>query len=377
MHDVIVVGAGVIGLSVGWTLLESGLDVVVIDKGRAGGEASSTASGMLCPVPIVEPGMTDLTRLALESMRLFPEFVARLEGRAGFSVGYDTTGTLLVALEAEEAQNLKRLTALQQELGLESAWLRRDGCHDLEPMLSHRTIGAVHTPHDRRVDTRLFLSAMNTAVRACGGEILEHTAVRAVVVEAGRVTGVQLDTEILNAKLVIVAAGAWSNQILSIPQGPPPIRPVKGQMVAVQMDSERPLVSHTIRGSRVYCVPRSDGRLLIGATKEEIGFEREITAGGLHELLSGAYELIPGIYELPVMETCCGFRPTSPDDLPLIGDSETPGLIYATGHGESGLLLSPVTSWAIGTLVQEGCLPGPVVPFSPARPALSSPTVST
>ena len=368
MFDAVVIGGGVIGLSVAWKLQAGGMQVALIERGRVGQEASAAAGGMLCPVSETHYSERPLLELGLESMRRYPEFVAALEDRTGLQVDYDTTGTLAVALDADEARELRRLLAFQQSLGLPAEWLDADGCHEREPMLSHRAVGAVHAPQDHQIDNRKLVEALHRALTLEGCRILEQTSAVKVVSDGGRVRGVRTPGKLIQAEWVVVSGGAWSSQLGGLPTGSmPTIRPVKGQILALQMDKHDPLTRHTIRGRRAYCVPRRDGRLIVGATSEDRGYDRSLTAGGVYELLRGVYELLPGAYEVELLDMWSGFRPCSVDNLPGIGPTAVDGLIYATGHYRSGILLTPVTAWAIAQTVLQGEFPESIAPFSCER----------
>jgi glycine oxidase len=366
--DAIVVGGGVIGLAVAWALASEGLEVIVLERGRAGRESSWAAGGMLCPVSEAHFTETELLELTLESMRRYPDFVARLEETSGRSVDYLDVGTLVVALDRDEARNYQRLLRFQQSLGLPAEWLTGDECRELEPMLSPRVVGGIRAAQDHQIDNRKLVEALHRAATRCGVTIREHTPALRVVIDGGRVRGVRTRRGLLQAKWVVLAAGAWSAQLGGLPASAvPPVRPVKGELIVGQMDPTQPLTRHTIRGRRAYLVPRRDGRLLVGASSEERGFDREPTIGATYELLRGVYGLLPGSYELPMKEMVVGFRPASADNLPVLGPGPAEGLIYATGHYRHGILLTPVTAWAISRTILDGALPEAIEPFRAER----------
>jgi glycine oxidase len=301
-------------------------------------------------------------------MKLYPDFVSDLESDAQMSVDYDDTGTLVVAMDADEVRSLRRLLEFQRELGLPADWLSGDDCRDAEPMLSPRAVGGVRAPQDHRIDNRLLVDALHLAAARRGVRIHAHTEVTEIRFDGGRVCGVSAGSDHFEAGRVIVAAGAWSRQIGGIPEALlPPVRPVRGQMIALLMDQDAPLIRRTIRGRRAYCVPRRDGRLLVGATSEERGFDRQLTAGGIYELLRGVYELLPGSYELPMIDSWAGFRPGSSDNRPILGPTSVEGLLYATGHHRGGILLTPVTAWAMARTVLDGAAPEAIRPFALER----------
>jgi glycine oxidase len=201
-----------------------------------------------------------------------------------------------------------------------------------------------------------------------GVTLHENTPVERVVTSDRRVTGVVAGDKTVPADVVILAAGAWSRGIAGLPTSSlPPVRPVKGQMLALRMDPQAPLLTHVVWAPGAYLVPRNDGRLLIGATVEENGFDPHLTAGGQLALLEATWRALPGIEELPIHEQWVGFRPGSRDDAPIIGESALPGLVYATGHYRNGILLTPITADAVASLVIEGKADPRVANFSLAR----------
>jgi glycine oxidase len=228
---------------------------------------------------------------------------------------------------------------------------------------------AVLSPRDHQVEKRLLGRALAEAARRAGALLYEHCPVREIEFAGGRVCGVATDRGGERADVVVLAAGAWSRGIGGIPSShQPPVRPVKGQMLALHMDADAPLLRHVIwlpRGG--YLVPRRYGRLVVGATVEERGFDDTVTAGGLLALIEGAWRAVPAIEELAVAETWVGFRPGSRDDAPMLGPSGIDQFVVATGHHRNGILLTPITAEAISAYVLTGRLPEVVRPFTPDR----------
>ena len=368
IFDAIIIGGGAIGLSVAWRLQRRGLQTIVLERGAAGQEASWMAAGMLCPVAESHFTESELLDLSLRSMALYPDFVRDLEAASESSVEYNATGTVMAAMDSDEVRVLERLLRFQQEHGLPAYWEGGDECRRREPGLSGRVVGGVSAPQDHQVDNRRLVTALARAVESIGGRVRERTPAVEVVIENGCVVGVRTAATLLRAKHVIVAAGVWSRLLNGLPDGfVPPVRPVKGQILCVDMDPENPVIRHTVRGRRAYMVPRRDGALLIGATSEDKGFDRDPTAGGVYELLRGACELVPAVSDLPLREVRVGLRPGSPDNLPILGPCDIDGLIFATGHHRAGILLTPVTAWAIEKVVVEGHVPEAIRPFAIER----------
>jgi glycine oxidase len=230
--------------------------------------------------------------------------------------------------------------------------------------------GALSSPLDHQVENRQVFLALKKAFLEAGGILREGAEVTGIVTSAGRAAGVTLDDgEEIAAEAVIMAAGPWSRNFDGLPDAVrPPVRPLKGQMIALQMPPDAPLVEHVIWGPRIiYMVPRNDGRLVIGTTVEEMGFDTQLTAGGMLHLLRYAYEIIPGIYDLPLVESWVGLRPTSRDDAPILGPTEMDGLVMATGHHRNGILLAPVTADFVSRYLLTGEIAPEIVPFGLSR----------
>lgn len=370
VSDVVVVGAGVIGLAIAWRLATRGLSVTLTDPHPASG-ATGVAAGMLAPVNEARHGEEPLLRLNLYAAEHYAGFATEVSEAAGEPVGYREAATLAVALDAGDAAALDDLHKFQKDLGLDAETVSRRECRKLEPLLAPSVQGGVLTG-DRQVDPRRLSSALMTAAERAGVRF-RRNRVAAVSVRDGTADGVRLDdgTE-LSASNVVLAAGSRAGDIDAVPDEIRRlVRPVKGQIVRLHVPSAyRPFLTHvvrgTVRGRPVYLVPREDGELVIGATQEELG-DDVVTAGGVYELLRDAHDLVPGITELPLAETAAALRPSSPDNAPIIGPTGLPGLVVATGHFRNGILLAPVTADAIAGLLTDGALPGLVTDFTPQR----------
>jgi glycine oxidase len=364
--NVVIVGAGVIGLGIAWRLAQRGAAVIVFDQGAAGAGASHAAAGMLAACAEAEPGEEALVALGRLSQSLWPAFTAELEQATGLSVDLRHEGTLVVALTADDQARLRHQLQFQKSIGLPLEWISAAEARRREPHLAG-VAGAVFSPEDHQVDNRKLVGALRSAAAAAGAVIREHAAVERIAVTQGRATGIRLgDGTDIAADVVVVAAGAWSRSIAGVPpEMRPPVRPVKGQMLALRTDA--PLVSHVVWAPNVYLVPRRDGRLILGGTVEEKGFDATLTAGGVLALLEAAWRVLPAIEELPIEETWVGHRPGSRDDAPILGLGPITGLVYATGHYRNGILLTPVTADAIARLVLDGEVGPAIRPFGIAR----------
>jgi glycine oxidase len=364
----VVIGAGVMGLGIAWRLARAGCQVTVYDRAEAGRGASWAAAGMLAAAVETEPGEEALLGLNLESQRTWPDFARELEAASGISVGYRDEGTIVVALTRDDAEQLRFTYDFQKGLGLDLEWLSGAEARRREPHLRPGIPAAVLSPRDHQVDNRQLARSLAEAARRAGAVIYEHAPVREVEITNGRVTAIVTDCRREHAEAVVLAAGAWSREIAGIPAARlPPVRPVKGQMLALSMEPANPLLRHVLWLPRGYLVPRRDGRLVVGGTVEERGFDDRITAGGLLALIEGAWRALPGIEELPVAETWVGFRPGSRDDAPILGPSGIDGLVFATGHHRNGILLTPLTAEIVSEYVLTGRLAEMARPFTPAR----------
>lgn len=371
-YEAVIVGAGLIGLAIAWRCAQRGLRVALIDP-EPGSGASHAAAGMLAPVTEAHYGEEKLLRLNLAAARRYPDFVAELEDVAGTPAGYTAHGTLAIAFDSGDRAVLADLADFHQRLGLDSEPLTGRECRRREPLLSPDVQAGLLVSGDHQIDNRMLVAALLTAI---GREHvqLHRERVAELLVERGTATGVRLsDGRVLRADRVVLAAGCHSTSIPGLPSGVlPPIRPVKGQILRLSVPAAAaPFLNHAVRGvvrgRRVYLVPREHGELVVGATSEEQGYDTEVTAGGVYELLRAAHGLVPGVGELPLSEVRAGLRPGSPDNAPILGPTDLPGLIAATGHFRNGVLLTPITADIISDYLATGRLPQEAEGFAPQR----------
>lgn len=366
---IIIIGGGVIGLGIGWQLAKAGASVTIYERGEAGRAASWAAAGMLAPLAEAHTEESVLLKLGCESLARYPQWVRELEADAEMSIGYRMEGTLIIGLEPDDTHQLRHLYTAQQDLGLDVEWLSGREAREIEPVLSPRVTAAIHCTTDYQVDNRQMVTALQCAYQAYGGVLHENSAVQRIVTENRIATGVQTQDGFQAADVVLLSAGCWSAQVDGLSETiRPPIRPVKGQMLALQMEEGIAInsVIRTVRArypTSVYLVPRTDGRLIVGATSEEMGFDTRLTVGGVFELLRGAWEAVPGIYELPILETWAGLRPGSRDNAPILGETPVDNLIYATGHYRNGILLTPITAYETAKLILTGETSEIIAPF--------------
>jgi glycine oxidase len=348
--DVIIIGGGIIGLSLAIALRKRGATVLVVERGEPGREASYAAGGMLVDCPLETPPV--LQALATASARLYPEFAHELELESGMKVDLRDQGTILFP----SPEHAERDTTFVANHALPCP------VHELEPALAGPHGPAVYLK-ERSVDPRALTSAAWNAAKHRGVDFSSGDEVTSVTITEGRATGVETTKTAFHAKKIVNCAGAWSGQI------PPyafPTRPVKGQILCLIMPS-RDLLKHVIRSPKIYLIPRSDGRLLVGATVEEAGFDKRTDLATIQRLHQSAIELVPKQADAKILESWAGLRPGTPDALPILGATSTKGYYVATGHFRDGILLAPITA-EVMTAVVEGHTPEhDLTPFCEAR----------
>jgi glycine oxidase len=347
--DVAIAGAGLIGSSIAFELAQAGLKVGMFDRAEPGREASWASAGILSPAP-ESPAMISMVPLAKASMNLYPALVANVEEISGEKVGFRPKGTIDVFFNKDAIPDLSTLIALHHGMGLKAEPLRPEDARELEPSLSPELEAAALRPEEASIDNRALTHAMLSAAKNSGVEVFARTGVTGIVQEAGRCTGLKLENEIVSAKWTVIAAGCFSAEIEGVKEFAP-VRPAKGQMVSLRADGLK--IERVIWGEKIYIVPRNDGRILAGATVEYVGFDKQVTAGGIEKLLSAAIEVIPEFANARIEETWAGLRPDSPDHLPILGPTDIDGLVIATGHFRSGVLLTPITARLVRQWITE------------------------
>jgi glycine oxidase len=368
-YDVVIVGGGVIGLCCAWRVAGAGAKVVVLDRVEPPAGATRVAAGMLAPIGELAFGEPELLRMTIAAAEIYPDFVAELEAASEIGSGYARHGALHIALDRDEAMELRRVHDLQRSLGLGAEWLPPRRCRELEPGLAPSFNGGVHAPDEAAIDPRRMTAALLAAMAAAGVEMRSGAEVVAPILDGERLEGVRTRAgEELWASRVVLATGAWAGAESWLPAfARPPVRPVKGEILELRSPDGAAPCERIIASERVYLVPRSDGRLIVGATTEERGFDATVTAGGVHELLREAYRLLPDVAEMELVESMAGLRPGTPDNLPLIGPGALDGLLLACGHYRNGILLAPLTARALAELLAGGKLPDSVAAADPER----------
>ncbi|MBZ5493891.1 MAG: glycine oxidase ThiO [Acidobacteriia bacterium] len=336
--DVIIAGAGIIGVSLALELRQRSASVLVLDRADPGSEASSAAAGMLAPADPETPEA--LRQLAMESARIFAAFVQRVESAAGIQVDFRRVGTLALMSEPTAPREYRGLSAAELQL--------------LEPSI-HRSEHSAYFVREDSVDPNLLTRAALAAAQTHGVEVRGHTAVTEIRA-GGDAVEILTGTETLSAASAVDCRGAWSGA---------PVRPRKGQMLYVLPEGK--LLQHVLRAPEVYVVPRSSGKILIGATVEDVGFDKSVDSSAIRQLLNAAAKYLPALASAPIIQSWAGLRPGTPDDLPIIGPTDIPRVFAATGHFRNGILLAPITAKIMADLVQGRPSPLDIRAFSPHR----------
>lgn len=365
--DVLIIGGGIMGTSAAWELAAHGANVVVLERSVPGAEASSAAAGILgAQAEAHAPG--PMAELCFASRARYAKFAATLRKETQIDVGYRETGVLRVAFERDALNQLQRDTAWQTKAGQTVQRLTATSLSKLEPELSPRLSGGVRFAADSRVDPKALLRALHIAALARGVRFQSGAFVRRVKLTADRATGVVLDDgRELEARNVVVAAGSWTSLIdgLGMPAGR--VIPARGQIVELELPA--PPLSNVVFGPGAYLVPRDDGRILVGSTVEFVGYQRDVTAGAVRDLLTHAIALVPALERASLRATWSNFRPYTRDQLPLIGPSKIGGLFLSTGHHRNGILLAPISAEIVRAAVLGQRAPLGLAAFSPERSA--------
>lgn len=361
--DVAIAGAGLIGSAIALELARAGLHVAVFDKQAPGREASWASAGILSPAP-ENPGMIPMVPLGIASMELYPDFIASVEEISGRDTGYRKKGTVEALFSRNSREELSTIVGLHHGLGLKAEALSADDAREMEPALSEEIEAAVLRPGEGSVDNRALTAAVLEAAGISGVEIFADEAVHAIRREGTRCTGFQLRNETVEAKFTVIAAGSFSPQIAGA-NIYAPTAPVKGQILALRPHDAK--FERVLWSENIYLVPRTDGRVIAGATVERVGFDKELTVGGLQKLLSGTIELAPCLENAKIEEIWAGLRPDSPDHLPILGPTDLEGLIIATGHFRSGIVLAPITARLISDWITKHSVSLDWERFSPLR----------
>jgi glycine oxidase len=340
-QTVAVIGAGVIGLSIGWQLARRGSRVMLFDSGDAGKQASWTAAGMLCPYTEAGFEEPELHDLHVRSLGMYPQFLDELQRDSGLPISLERTDTLMVALDSGDRRWLERIYKHKKALGFPVTGLSSAEVRSLEPLLSPRITAALLVKGEAQINNRLLIEALVQASQNVGVVLHAHHPVKEIVIKDGKAQAIKTAIGAEHAAdSIVLSAGAWSGMFESMA-----MRPIKGQILSLKQCQTLNLM---VRSPRCYLVSKNDGRLCLGATSEDVGFEEGCTVEGCWKLLDEARKILPIIEQAVVEETSYSYRPCTDDNMPIIGPSERVDRLYlACGHGRGGILLAPYTAYTI------------------------------
>src|SRR3989338_7573875 len=353
MKKIIVIGAGIIGLSISYYLKKHDFDIAVIEKSRAGLEASYAAAGMLAAQSEFD-FYEDFMNFCVKSRDMYESYCSEIEKASGINAEYRKSGMIRPALNEEQVKHLKNNYKWQKKKGFEIEFLSGKEIREIEPSLSKNIISGLYSKNYGQVNNRKLMNALITENKKIDNRIIEDTEVKDYVIKGNKVNGIKTkNNETFNADIVINTAGSWSSLISRdlIPNFN--FKPILGQMVSLQ--SDKPLLNKvifaSILGKGGYIVPRRNNEIILGSTMEDIGFEKKITDECISSILKRCYEIVPELKKLKIREKWSGFRPFASDNMPIIGKTNIENLILATAHGRNGILLAPITAKAVEELV--------------------------
>ena len=366
--EVVIIGGGVIGLAVARALALRGVrEVLLIERGSLGAEASGAAAGMLAPQAEANRAH-EFFYLTCQSRDMYPAFAAALLDETGIDIELETEGTLYLAFTQHDAEELQKRYEWQTKAGLPIEKLGAEAVRQLEPAINEDVRAALKFPLDTQVENRRLISALTATNERLGVRLETGTAVTSLKIEHDRISGIETSRGFISTDAVVIAGGAWSSLLGAGDKALPQLRikPVRGQMLCFQ--PSLPLSRHVIYSPRGYVVPRRDGRLLAGSTTEHAGFEKLVTAAGVQSILASALEISPRIASLSLTDAWAGLRPRAADTLPVLGPcAEIAGVYYATGHYRNGILLAPITGELIAGAIIDKTFPAVLRIFSPDR----------
>ena len=361
--DVIIVGGGVIGVSIALELAAQKLGVVVLDRQQPGREASWAAAGMLSPGPD-SPDALPLVPLAKESMRLYPEFIASVEELSGKTTAFARKGVIEVFTAPHGESERDKMVAEYLALGLAIEPVAADVARKAEPALEPAVRAAAWLPQEATLDPRMLMDALLAAAGVRGVEVHADSPVDSIMLDGNHCTGVVTRGTNISAKCVVVAAGCFSGAIDWLGRYAP-ARPIRGQLLA--LESKNVQLGRTLRSCKAYLVPRPNGRIIAGSTLEDAGFEKHVTPAGVRKILDGVLELAPAFANAQLVDAWAGLRPGTPDHLPILGPTDIRGLYIATGHYRNGILLAPATAKLLSRWILGGKPELDTERFSPLR----------
>jgi glycine oxidase len=358
----VIVGAGVAGLSIGWRLRQAGMDVTILERAQPGRGATWASAGMIAATAEIGSGDSPVAEFARQSSALWPVFAAEIEQATKVAIHYGQSGALILARTPEEADALRARARMDNLV----SWVEPGDAQLLEPLVPSDSGGALLAAGEAQVDTRALGRALTAAFVKAGGSLQASEPMVLLETENGRAIAARTPYRTYEADVFIVAAGAWSGELIGLPRELATVKPVKGEMIALTAPAGSALPRHLIWGNGIYMVPRQN-RLLIGATEAEAGFDTRVTEKARNWLRGRANTLLPSLKSWEEVEHWSGLRPGSPDGLPLLGPTTIEGLYAATGQYRNGILFAPAIAEAVSRLVLEQKVPPEIVSFDPRR----------
>ncbi|HXR37239.1 MAG TPA: glycine oxidase ThiO [Candidatus Binataceae bacterium] len=363
----LIIGGGIIGNAVAWRLARAGLDVTIVERSRSGQEASWAAAGMIAPqVEIEGPG--PFVRFCVQAKQTFEALLPELIEQSGIDPEYDDgSGVIYAALSDQDRAELAGRAAWQRAAGLQVEEISGEDARALVPALSPRVNYALRFPNENRVENRRLTQAYLIAALKAGAALQEESRVDAIETRGGKFSGLRLHGGgLLEADVAINAAGSWASLIRGLEADNISLHPIRGQIVC--FETQPNLIGPAIFSLRGYAVPRRDGRLVAGSTREQAGYSKNVTLEGMESIVHAAKDMLPALAGIRFREAWAGLRPATSDYLPVLGLSPSvPGVYYAAGHFRSGILLSAITGQLLAAMVTGSKLDIDIAPFSPAR----------
>ena len=365
--NVVIVGGGIIGCAIAYYLRKSNVNVTIVDQGKIGTQASSAAAGLLAPLGSLS-GPGAFADLLLASWNMFPLLAPELEEASGIRLEYEQSGSLRIVRNPKNTSNLRKRMNEWSPLGLQMQWLSGEKARQHEPLLAADVCAAIYAPEEAQIKAPQLVKAFARAAANSGATFYSSREILGIARQDRRVTGVYTaQDELIACNHLIVASGAWAANCGIWLDIPLPVNPQRGQILTLKQPSPQPL-QHIIFGEAVYLAPKKDSTIVVGATKEEVGFDKHITAGGIAWLLSTAIRLVPDLDRCIIDQVWAGLRPKTPDNLPILGKApHWENVSLAVGHGSVGIMLSAITGKSIAELVVTGEAPKIIEAFSVER----------
>ena len=368
MKKIIIIGAGIIGLSISYYLKKSNFAVVVLEKDKAGMEASYASAGMLAAQSEFE-FYEKFMDFCIKSRNMYPDFCKDIETASGISVECQKSGMIRPALNEEHEIHFKQNYEWQKNHGFEIEFLSGDELRKIEPKLSKNIISGLYTKNDGQVNNRKLMEALITANKKNGVKIVEDTSVIDYLIKNNVINGVKTNNGNIDADVVVNCAGSWSSLISPklIPNFE--VKPIRGQIVSLQANKKilDKVIFASVLGKGGYIVPRQDNTIILGSTVEDAGFEKNTTKEGINSILKNCFAIIPELKNLKIIDRYCGFRPISSDNLPIMGKTRIENLILATAHYRNGILLAPITAKAVTEIIVNDNTPQEIKDFGVER----------